>query len=136
MGAQTRMAFTYNLTTDSGKVRLLIPDRVEAAAIFDDDEIAAFLLIEGGVKGAVALAIEAIASDEALVQKVTETAGLKTDGAKTATALLARAKLLREQVTAEQVTADDGEGLFDIAEMVVDPFSARERLWHEALRSG
>lgn len=133
------MAFTYTLATDVGKIRLMIPDRVEAEAIFQDDELETFLALEDGVlKCAAACALETIAADEALVQKVQETEGLKTDGAKTATALLARAKTLREQAAAAAAAAleDDGAGYFDIAELVFDPFSARERRRNEALRSG
>ena len=47
---------------------------------------------------AAALAVDTIASNEAYVQKVIETLGLKTDGAKLADALRAQAKALRNQV--------------------------------------
>lgn len=135
------MAFTYLAGTDIRRVRLLIPDRVEAAAIFQDDEIEDFLELEGAiVKRAVALAVETIASDEALVQKVIKTQHLETDGAATAKALLLRAKELRSQAAAElaavEAAADDGAGLFDVAEMVVDPFSRRERIWNQVQRGG
>lgn len=135
------MAFTKLLTTDVGKVRLLLPDRVEAEAIFQDEEIEAFLAIEGSVlKRAVALAIETIATDEALVQKVLKLDDKQTDGAKLAEALLKRAKTLRDQAKQEAddalEEADDGSGHFDIAEQVVDVFSQREHLWNEALRRG
>ena len=85
------------LTSDIGRVRLLIPDRSLDLFVFQDDEIEAFLEIEGGVKLATALALETIASDIAMVDKVIRIMDLSTDGAKTSDALLARAKLLREQ---------------------------------------
>lgn len=37
------MAFTYDVTTSRGKVRLLCRDTVEASARFADDEVDAFL---------------------------------------------------------------------------------------------
>jgi hypothetical protein len=85
------------LTSDIGRVRLLIPDRSLDLFVFQDEEIEAFLEIEGGVKLAAALALETIASDIAMVDKVIRIMDLQTDGAKTSDALLARAKLLREQ---------------------------------------
>jgi len=119
------------LSTDAGKVRLLIPDRNAADYVFEDTEITAFLTIEGDIRNATALGLETIASDTAMVLKVIRLLDLTTDGAKTSDALLARAKLLRAQADAEEVT-----GAFDIAEMVVDTFTLRERIYREALRSG
>lgn len=98
------VSLPVNLTTNTGKVRLLIPDRGSALPdgthyfFYSDDEINAFLSIEGGaVRLAAALAIETIASDTAMVDKVIETLDLKTDGAKTSDALLKRAQMLRDQ---------------------------------------
>ena len=123
------MAFTYNLATDAGKVRLMIPDNVVARYIFEDDEIDAFLTIEGGIKKATALGLETLASNEALVLKVIRLMDLTTDGAKLSDALLRRAAKLREQAE-----ADDTGAAFDWAELVYDDFSARERIIDEALR--
>lgn len=135
------MAFTADLTTDVGKVRLLIPDRLSAYPIFQDDEIEAFLMVEGSVlKCAVALAIETIATDEALLLKVMKLGDNTTDGAKLAEALLKRAKLLRDQAAKAAADAlaeeDDGSGYFDIAEQVFNEFGRREHLWNEMLRGG
>ena len=124
------MAFTYNLATNEGQVRLMIPDNVVARYIFEDAEITAFLTIEGAsIKKATAMALETLASNEALVLKVIRLLDLTTDGAKTSAALLARAKLLRAQ--AED---DDTGAAFDWAELVYDDFSAREHIINEALR--
>jgi len=41
------MAFTYTLTTDLGKVRLLIPDNDSTAYDLEDDEIEYFLTARG-----------------------------------------------------------------------------------------
>jgi hypothetical protein len=128
------VAYTYNLATDVGRCRLMIPDRVEAEAIFQDEEISAFLALEGGVKGATALALETIASDQALTLKVIKLNDLTTDGAKVSDALLKRAAQLRQQAAAEEAAEEDGA--FDFAEMVNDQFSYRERVRNEALRNG
>jgi len=128
------MAFTYDLTTDRGLVRGLIPDRDISNYIFDDAEIDAFLTLESNdVRCATALALETMASNEAYVQKVIHLMDLTTNGAQTAAALMARAKLLREQSLAAAIAALDE---LDYAEMVVNDFSGRERLEKEALRDG
>ena len=135
------MAFTFNLATDVGRVRLLIPDRVSTDPIFGDDEIETFLSLEGDdVRRATALALETAASDQTLTLKVVKLLDITTDGAKVGDALLKRAALLRSQAAqAEQAAlaeqADAGE-LFDVAEMVPNSFAWRERVWNEALRNG
>jgi hypothetical protein len=91
------VAYPIVLSSNVGRVRLVIPDRSADMFIFQDEEIETFLEIEGGVKLAAALALETIASDIAMVDKVIRIMDLQTDGAKTSDALLARAKLLREQ---------------------------------------
>lgn len=127
------MTYTYTLGTDIATIRLLIPDRNESDAIFSDEEIGVFLILEVGVKRAAALALETIASDQALVLKVQTTGQLKTDGKALAEALIGRATKLRSQAETE----DDGDGGgFDIAEWVVDDFSAREQIVKQAQRRG
>lgn len=124
------MAFTYDPTTDRGRVRLLITDTDAANAIFTDAEIDAFLSIEGdAVKRAAAAALDQTASSEALIQKRIRLLDLTTDGPAVAKALRDHAQRLREQAEDEDVT-----GAFDWAELVLDDFSARERIWNEALR--
>ena len=124
------MAFSYNPAAiiSRDRVRLLIPDRVTPDHIFEDEEITAFLAMESDVWSATAAALETIASDQAMVLKVMKLLDISTDGAKVSDALLARAQMLRERSVSEAPS-------FDWAEMVLDPFSARERLWAEALRS-
>ena len=124
------MAFSYNPAAiiSRDRVRLLIPDRVTPDHIFEDEEITAFLAMESDVWSATAAALETIASDQAMVLKVMKLLDISTDGAKVSDALLSRAQMLRERSVSEAPS-------FDWAEMVVDSFSARERLWAEALRS-
>lgn len=121
------MSFTYDVTTDIGKVRMLITDRDSVTAIFSDEEIAAFLSLYGSVFRGAAGALETLAANEVLVQKRIQTLSLTTDGPTEATALRELARSLRER------DAEDGAG-FDIAEMVPNDFSARERVYKQWLR--
>lgn len=124
------MAYNYVLSTDVGKVRLFIPDNKAASYIFEDDEIEVFLAMESGIKRATAMALETIASNEALVLKVIRLLDVSTDGAKVSDALLKRAALLRSQAEDDDQA---GGGGIDIAEMVVDDFTRRERLLKQSL---
>lgn len=123
------MAFTYDPTTDRGRVRLLITDVDATQALFSDAEVDTFLALEGAVKTGAALALETIASNEALVQKATRLLDLQTNGP-------AVAKELRERAAALRTQAAEGDtaGAFDWAEMVTGPASAGERILAQALR--
>ena len=128
------MAFTYDLTTDRGKVRLLCTDSVVAYEIFDDDEIDSFLTLESdNVKKAAALALETIASSEVLVQKRIRLLELTTDGPAESAELLKRAALLRAQADADE---EGDYSPIDWAELVYDDFSFREHIVDEALEDG
>ena len=125
------MAFTYDLTTDRGKVRLLCTDNIVAYEIFDDDDIDAFLSLESSVvKKAAALALETIASSEVLVQKRIRLLELTTDGPAESAELLKRAALLRAQADADE---EGDYSPIDWAELVYDDFSFREHIVDEAL---
>ncbi|RJQ04822.1 MAG: hypothetical protein C4551_10105 [Bacillota bacterium] len=131
------MTFSYDLSTTRGKVRLLVKDTNYSSQIFQDDEVDAFLTMESNVvKRAAALALETIASDEALTTKVIRALELSMDGPAVARALMQRADKLREQADKEEA-ADEGAA-FDVAEMVYpgDTFGYRERLQNEVLRDG
>lgn len=128
------MTFTYNLSDAIGKVRMLIPDRVEGNAVFTDEEIQAYLdMNDSNVRLAAAEALETIASDEAMTLKVISTLDLTTNGASTSDAILRRAELLREQ--AKEKDTDDG-GSFDYAEMSTNAFTTRERMLKQMQRDG
>jgi len=125
------MAFTYDPTTDLGKVRLLCTDSVPANEIFSDDDITAFMDLESdNVRRSAALALETIASSEVLVQKRIRLLELTTDGPAESAELLKRAAMLRTQ--ADDVEAGE-TSMIDFAEMNLDEFSYRERLINEAL---
>lgn len=130
------MSFTYDPTTDLGKVRMLIPDRVQADAIFTDEELDAYLEMNGdSVKYAAADALDTIASDQAMVLKVITLLDLRTDGPATAKSLMDRADKLRTQADADDEAADAEEGgLFDYGEMVTNEFTKRERVLKQAER--
>ena len=105
------MAFTYDLGTDRGKVRLLISDTNAADTtlqVFQDDEIDALLAMNTGVKRAAAAGLLVIASSLAMLDKVVRSQDLATDGAKVADALRALAKSLRDEAAADEDDADDG----------------------------
>lgn len=110
------MAFTYDLDTDAGKVRLLLSDVDEPTAVFTDAEIDAFLELESGsVKRAAAQAIDANATNEALASKVLRTQDLTTDGARVADAMRKHAASLRAQADRQDTldeAADDEAGFF------------------------
>lgn len=102
--------------------------------LLSDASLAALLVLEGNSdKLAAAAALDVIASSEALILKKIELLDLKTDGPAVAKALREHAKALREQV-AEGLAITDANA-WDWAELVVDEFSARERLNAEAIRS-
>ncbi|MDI6872145.1 MAG: hypothetical protein QME79_12535 [Bacillota bacterium] len=64
------MAFSYNLATSVGKVRLRIPDKDEQAPLFQDEELQAFLDANGGdVYLAAAEALETVAGDPQRLQQ-------------------------------------------------------------------
>jgi hypothetical protein len=127
------MTFTYQPTTEIGKVRMLIPDRVEENAVFSDEELQAYLnMNDSNMRRAAAEALETIASDEAMTLKVITTLDISTNGASTSDAILRRAALLRQQ--AEDADAGEEGGMFDYAEMAPNAFTRRERVWKQAQR--
>lgn len=127
------MAFTTDMTTDVGKVRLLITDLAPEQPIFPDDaHIEAFLALEDDVKTAAALALETIAANRVLVMQVIKLLDLDMDGAATAKALLAAAKQLRETAA----MTGDWAG-FDIAQMTdASDFTWREYMGKLLLANG
>lgn len=118
------------VATDIEVIRALIPDLQAAPErLFTDAQLQVYLDIDANPVRAAALAIEAVATNEALLLKnltITGAGTLRTDGARVSDALLARARQLR-------ATADEG-GDFEIAELVVNPTTAAQRLYKQAQR--
>jgi len=126
-------AFTTDVSTDTGKVRMLIPDRDQENAFFADDEITALLSMnDSNVRRTAADALDIMASNEAYVQKQISLLELSTNGPAVAAALRERADKLRDLADADEA-GEDG-GAFDWAETVQNDFQMRERVWKQALR--
>ena len=128
------MAFTYDLSTNRGKVRLLIQDTDETYEFYSDAEIDAFLTVAGELDGdtvfyASALALESWASNQVMILKVVELLDVVTDGAAVSREMRMRAAVLR----ADAITSSSDAG-FEIAEMALGPFSWREQAINEAIR--
>ena len=143
--------FTYNFTSAPllSSVRLLVPDTDSTKPIFQDDEVNQAIYIEssqglyasgqaapGGnpvpcpvqvysIRRAAALLVEVIAGNSARLAQVTQLLDVKLD-TKAADALRAYAKSLRD--------TEANSGAFAIAEWVLDPFTARERVLKQMLR--
>jgi hypothetical protein len=112
--AHTPDIYPPDYATAIGQVRLLIPDTeqlenpadpdAEAAYIFDDHQIQAFLVLyANSVKRAAAQAKLVLATSETLISKVIRTDDLQTDGAKLGAELRAQAKDLRDQASEEEL---------------------------------
>jgi hypothetical protein len=122
----------YDLTTDVGKVRLIVNDKDFEHLMFSDDEIEAFVTMNSCILNAAAMALDTIASNEVLVQKRIKLLDLSTDGPSEAKALREHAAELRKQALEEE-----GETIFDVpdwAENPVDDFSLREKIAKDAIR--
>lgn len=117
------MTFTYSLDgtdptavpDDIDLIRYLINDVDEDTAVFQDEELAAMLSLEGGhVKLAAAQVIDTNADNELLASKVIRTQDLQTDGAKLADSMRKRATELRNQHY--NAIDDDDDGFFAIVD--------------------
>lgn len=133
------MAFTYDITTERGKVRLLCTDTDVAGGVdaqfFQDAEIDFFLAEMGGNRlRAAAIALLTIAAQEVLLLKRIKLLDLHTDGPAEATALRELAAVYQEK--ADLAESLEAGGTFDYAEWVVDRATAEEKRNKEALRSG
>lgn len=118
----------YSLEEPSGHVRLLLSD-IAAPWVFTNEEIDAFLSLEGGnIKRAAASAIDTNATNQALTSKVLrDQDGKSTDGAKLADAMRAHADRLRGQ--ADQ-SDEDGDGFFfDVIDLEPDTSRPERTGW-------
>tara|TARA_R110002124_G_scaffold53832_1_gene153969 strand:+ start:659 stop:1006 length:348 start_codon:yes stop_codon:yes gene_type:complete len=59
------MAFTYDITTDRGKVRLKLADTDSSAYVFEDDEIDYFLSSASTVDDGVVIGLHVLLADRA-----------------------------------------------------------------------
>jgi hypothetical protein len=138
--------YTYDLTTNIGKVRLYIDDRDftsiststprgERSAIFDDDEIAQFLTAEGdSAYDAAALALLTIATNKNLMVQRRELDGANVDFGTLRKDLLDMAERFR----ALNDDADGGTGkpASGVAEVNYGEFTEEEIIINSWLRQG
>lgn len=103
--------------TDVGLVRVLLPDVEQykdpqhptdpASYMFEDWQLTAFLKLNGDkVKAAAADAIDALATNEAMVSKKIRTEDLQTDGPAVANSMRLHATVLRAAQKREDEEAD------------------------------
>ena len=126
------MAFTYDLTTNRGKVRLKIRDTDTADAtrqLFNDDEID-FFLTEAitDLNLAAAGALDAISANAALLAKMEKIGDYSIDSKAMAAAVMKIAAHYRS--LSEQAPA------FGFAEQTLSKFSWDEIVVNELLREG
>jgi hypothetical protein len=128
------MSVTYTPGASArDNVRLLIADADVTAAVFEDEELDALLVIESSnVLRTAAMALETIASSQALTLKVMSLMDLRTDGAAVSRELRARARDMRAR--AEELESAEDDGGFDVAELTVNHFAWREQVHNQALR--
>jgi hypothetical protein len=114
-------------------VRLLIGDTDVSAAVFEDEELDALLVLEGAnTYRAAAQALDTMASSQVMLLKVVKVMDVTTDGAKVSQELRSRANGLRTR--ADELEAAEDDGAFDVAEMTLNHFSWRDQVWNAALR--
>lgn len=120
--------FTYDLTTNAGKIRLLVADTTADGYDFDDEEIAAALSLEGdSIRRAAALLLDSLAANRArLSVRVGRGSGVSEDLTQVAKDLHAQAAALREQA----IDSDEGAPLEAIVSPTVDRFSAWDNAAH------
>lgn len=103
------MTFSYDPTTTIGRVRLNCQDTAQATAIFTDEEISAFLVMNNNnVFRAAADALDIIASNQSYVLKRVSGDGCSIDGPAVAADLRAHARALREKADRNIGTTDTG----------------------------
>lgn len=134
------MTWTYDPTTDLGKVRLLSRENLEPQSVLTDEDLNGFLELEGAkVRLAGADALEYIANtQELLLRKITLTGAMSLDGPAVAADLRGQAKTLREEQfrldsagmggsiepTPEEIAMWAGQ--FDWAEWALTPWNTAE----------
>jgi hypothetical protein len=124
--------WTYDVTTEQGKVRLLCQDFDTAEPIFSDAEIQAFYdMNQQDIWYAAAQALEVIAANEVYVQKRIKILDLWTDGPREAEQLCKLAASLRATSTA----MSDQLYAFDWATLIYDLPSYREFVIKDYLRN-
>ena len=107
----------YDVTSDEGRVRLLIDD-TQDPALFTGEEIGEVLALnQGSVLRAAAQLLLLIAGSEVRLSKKVTTQDLATDGPAVAAELRAQAAALRKQADDQRAAEQaDGGGFFGVVE--------------------
>lgn len=122
------MSFTFNTTTNIGKVRTLINDTTEASAVLSDEEINVFLSLESNdIYKSAASALESIIINKQLLSKLIAAGDYKEDNRNVAEKLGKVAERYRQ--ASNSIPADN------YAEVAVTDFNYREILNNKALRN-
>lgn len=121
------MAFTYNLATNGGKVRLLIADTDADNFDFSDEEIAVALdQCSNSLRRAGAWLLTALANNRARLAVSVRRGDVSEDLTRVADALREQAKWL----IAEEENATDGP-LLAIINPTTDRFAAKRNHWFD-----
>lgn len=140
------MAFTYDVTTQIGQVRLLVADTDSTHAIFQDEEVQAALNLETlivfipitanvatpltyntpSIRRSAATLLDVLAANKARLASAMKVLDIDIDSTKAAKELRETATQLRE--------VEANMGHFGIVEMVPNIFAARERWYKQILR--
>ena len=121
------MSFTFNTTTNIGKVRTLINDTTEASAVLSDEEINVFLGLESNdIYRSAASALESIIINKQLLSKLIAAGDYKEDNRNVAEKLGKIADRYRQ--AANSIPADA------YAEVAVTSFNYIEIETNKALR--
>ena len=128
-------SFDDSLATAKDRVRDLIGDIDSSNPILSDESIAVYL--SGGSDEQASERLAAASAMEKIANRYAYRATQISEGGASVN-WGDIAKRLRDQAASLRALelAGDGTGLFDWAEMAVDPFSAREIVANSVLRSG
>lgn len=125
------MPFTYDLSTDRGKLRLKIRDTDTAnldRQIFQDDEIDFFLTeAVSDLNLAAAGALDAVAANAALLAKLEKIGDYTIDSKAMAEAVM--------KVAAHYRGLSEGAPAFDVAELNLSPFNELDLIVNDLLRN-
>jgi len=122
------MSFTFDTTTNIGKVRTLINDTIEASAVLSDEEINVFLGLESNdIYMSAASALESIIINKQLLSKLIAAGDYKEDNRNVADKLGKIAERYRQ--AAKSIPADA------YAEVAVTDFNYSEIEINKALRN-
>lgn len=116
------MAYTYCLTDDIGKTRLLIADTDISDATFSDEEITFALGTEGGLYMAAAMLLRVLAADQSRLAVRVSRSGVSEDLTQVAQQLRAQADVYAQKA------ADDVGGISAIVSPSWEPFSYTDNL--------